>query len=72
GVLLGTSRKSFIGRVLAHASGGELPPPDERVIGTGATTAIGIAGGVEIVRVHDVAHNVQVARLADAIVRGIK
>ncbi|HVG00280.1 MAG TPA: dihydropteroate synthase, partial [Chloroflexia bacterium] len=72
GVLLGTSRKSFIGRVLARASGGELPPPDERVIGTGATTAIGIANGAEIVRVHDVAHNVQVARLADAVVRGIK
>jgi dihydropteroate synthase len=69
GVLLGTSRKSFIGRVLASASGGELPPPDERVIGTGATTAIAIANGAEIVRVHDVAHSVQVARIADAIVR---
>jgi dihydropteroate synthase len=72
GVLVGTSRKSFIGRVLARASGGELPPPEERVIGTGATTALAIANGAEIVRVHDVAHNVQVARMSDAIVRGLK
>ncbi|HEX8600007.1 MAG TPA: dihydropteroate synthase [Chloroflexia bacterium] len=72
GVLVGTSRKSFIGRVLARSSGGELPPPEERVIGTGATTALAIASGAEIVRVHDVAHNVQVARIADAIVRGLK
>jgi dihydropteroate synthase len=72
GILLGTSRKSFIGRVLAHSPGAEPSPPDERVIGTGATTAIGIANGVEIVRVHDVAYNVQVARIADAIVRRAK
>jgi dihydropteroate synthase len=72
GVLLGTSRKSFIGRVLARASGGALPPPEERVVGTVATTAIGIANGVEIVRVHDVAQNVQAARIADAIFRGIR
>lgn len=72
GVLVGTSRKSFIGRALARTSGGELPPPEERVIGTGATSAISIANGAEIVRVHDVAHNVQVARIADAIVRGTK
>ena len=72
GVLVGTSRKSFIGRVLARHTGGELPPPDERIIGTGATTALAIANGAEIVRVHDVAHNVQVARIADAIVRGLK
>ncbi|HEY0071326.1 MAG TPA: dihydropteroate synthase, partial [Chloroflexia bacterium] len=72
GVMVGTSRKSFIGRVLARASGGELPPPDERVIGTGATTALAVANGVEIVRVHDVVHNVQVARIADAIIRGLK
>lgn len=62
-VLLGTSRKSTIGKVL------ELPP-HERLEGTLATTAIGIAAGVDIVRVHDVAANVRVARMSDAIIRG--
>jgi dihydropteroate synthase len=62
-VLLGTSRKSTIGRVLGV-------PPDERLEGTLATTALGIAAGVDIVRVHDVAANVRVARMSDAIVRG--
>jgi dihydropteroate synthase len=68
-ILVGTSRKSFIGRVLAARTGGELPPPGERVIGTGATIAISVANGADIVRVHDVAHAVQVAAIADAIVR---
>jgi dihydropteroate synthase len=68
-VLVGTSRKSFIGRILAQGTGGELPPPQERVIGTGATVAVSIANGADVVRVHDVAHTVQVARIADAIVR---
>ncbi|MEA2574186.1 MAG: dihydropteroate synthase [Chloroflexia bacterium] len=72
GILVGTSRKSFLGRVLARSLGGELPAPEERVAATGATTALAIASGAEIVRVHDVAHNVQVARIADAIVRGLK
>jgi dihydropteroate synthase len=62
-VLLGTSRKSTIGKVL------DLPA-DERVEGTTATTALGVAAGVDIVRVHDVQANVRVARMADAIVRG--
>jgi dihydropteroate synthase len=62
-ILLGASRKSTIGRVL------DLPP-EERLEGTLATTALGIAGGVDIVRVHDVRANVRVARMADAIVRG--
>lgn len=61
-VLLGTSRKSFIGYTL------DLPP-DQRVEGTAATVAIGIARGADIVRVHDVAAMVRVARMADAIVR---
>ncbi|HEY3524342.1 MAG TPA: dihydropteroate synthase [Candidatus Limnocylindrales bacterium] len=63
-VLLGTSRKSTIGRVL------DLPP-DERIEGTVATTVLGIAAGADIVRVHDVRPNVRAARMADAIVRGI-
>lgn len=62
-VLLGTSRKSTLGRVL------DLPA-DERLEATLATTALGIAAGVDIVRVHDVRPNVRVARMTDAIVRG--
>ncbi len=61
-ILLGTSRKSFIGRVLKVA-------PAERSEGTGATVALGIQAGVDIVRVHDVAPIVQVVRMTDAIVR---
>jgi dihydropteroate synthase len=62
-ILLGTSRKSTIGRVL------DLPV-EERLEGTLATTALGIAAGVDIVRVHDVQPNVRVARISDAIIRG--
>jgi dihydropteroate synthase len=62
-ILVGTSRKSTIGKVL------DLPPED-RVEGTLATTALAIAAGVDIVRVHDVRENVRAARMADAIVRG--
>jgi dihydropteroate synthase len=63
-VLLGTSRKSTIGRVLGGL------PPEERLEGTLATTAIGVAAGVDIVRVHDVRANVRAALVADAISRG--
>ncbi|WP_029215358.1 dihydropteroate synthase [Kallotenue papyrolyticum] len=62
-ILLGTSRKSFIGLALGGA------PPHERVEGTAATVALGIAAGADIVRVHDVAVMARVARVADAIVR---
>jgi dihydropteroate synthase len=62
-LLLGTSRKSTIGKVLGL-------PVDERLEGTLATTALGIAAGVDIVRVHDVAANVRTARMSDAIIRG--
>jgi dihydropteroate synthase len=68
-ILIGTSRKGFIGRILAPLNNGEPPPPKERVTGTGATLAISIANGANIIRVHDVAPAVQVARVADAIVR---
>ncbi len=67
GILVGTSRKGFIGRILAH--GGKVPPPEERVTGTGATLAVSIANGADVVRVHDVAQAVEVARVADAIIR---
>jgi dihydropteroate synthase len=61
-VLLGTSRKSFIGKVLDA-------PPSQRVEGTAATVVLGIQAGVDIVRVHDVAPIVRAARMTDAIVR---
>jgi dihydropteroate synthase len=61
-ILLGTSRKSTLGRVL------DLPP-DQRVEATVATTVLGIAAGVDVVRVHDVKENVRAARMTDAIVR---
>ncbi len=63
-VLLGTSRKSTIGRVLGGL------PVEERLEGTLATTALGIAGGVDVVRVHDVRPNVRAALVADAVCRG--
>jgi len=62
-ILLGTSRKSTIGKVLDV-------PADQRVEGTMATTALGVAAGADIVRVHDVQENYRVARMSDAIVRG--
>jgi dihydropteroate synthase len=62
-VLLGTSRKSTLGKLL------DLPA-DQRVEATTATTALGIAAGVDMVRVHDVRENVRTARVTDAVVRG--
>jgi dihydropteroate synthase len=61
-VLLGPSRKSFIGYMLNL-------PPDKRLDGTAACVAIGIARGADIVRVHDVEPMLRVARMTDAIVR---
>jgi len=68
-ILIGTSRKTFIGRILARDRGGDLPSPQERVTGTGATLAVSIANGASVIRVHDVAPAVEVARITDAIVR---
>ena len=62
-ILLGTSRKSTLGRVL------DLPS-DRREEATIATTVLGIVAGVDLVRVHDVRPNVRAARMADAVVRG--
>jgi len=64
-LLVGTSRKRFIGATLASDKG-ELPP-GERVWGTAATVTASILGGAHIVRVHDVAEMAQVARMADAV-----
>ena len=63
-LLIGTSRKSTIATVLGSAS------IEDRVWGTAASVALSIAGGADIVRVHDVAAMKQVALVADAIVRG--
>ncbi len=62
-LLVGTSRKSTIGLVLNL-------PVEERLEGTAATVALSIAGGADIVRVHDVREMTRVARMSDAIVRG--
>ncbi|BCY18136.1 hypothetical protein hrd7_19850 [Leptolinea sp. HRD-7] len=61
-VLLGPSRKSFIGYTLNL-------PPEDRVEGTAAAVAVGITRGADIIRVHDVAAMTRVARMTDAIVR---
>jgi len=61
-VLLGPSRKSFIGYTL------DLPP-DDRVEGTAAAVSVGITRGADIIRVHDVREMVRIVRMTDAIVR---
>ncbi len=62
-LMIGTSRKGTIGKVL-----GDLPV-EERLEGTAATVAVAIVQGVDVVRVHDVRAMVRVARMTDAIVR---
>jgi dihydropteroate synthase len=64
-LLLGPSRKSFIGFTLNL-------PPDQRAEGTAAAVSVGIARGADIVRVHDVEMMVRVAKMTDAIVRNPK
>jgi dihydropteroate synthase len=66
-IVIGTSRKGFLGKALVRP--GEPPlPPGERLLGTAATVTASILGGAHIVRVHDVAEIVRVARVADSIV----
>ena len=62
-VLVGTSRKRFLGELLDGAG------PEDRAEGTAATVALAIAAGADIVRVHDVAHMARTRRVADAIIR---
>ncbi len=62
-ILAGLSRKSTIGRVLGL-------PENDRIEGTAATTAIAIANGADIVRVHDAKEMARVSRMSDAVVRG--
>jgi len=76
-ILLGSSRKSFIGWVLdltpeqRSNKVGFVAPGDQRLEGTAATVAIGIANGGDIVRVHDIKEMARVSKMSDAIVRGV-
>ena len=62
-IVLGTSRKKFIGTIIG------IPVPDQRDDGTAATVTFGIERGASVVRVHDVARMVRVARMTDAVLR---
>ena len=64
-VLLGTSRKSMIGKTLNL-------PVNQRVEGTIATTVMGIMSGCEFIRVHDIKENLRAARMTDAIINSEK
>ncbi|MDP2168211.1 MAG: dihydropteroate synthase [Thermodesulfovibrionales bacterium] len=63
-ILIGPSRKAFIGAILDGA------PPEERLEGTAAAVAVSVLNGANIVRVHDVAKMSRVVKVADAIKRG--
>ena len=64
-LLVGTSRKGFLGATLTRD--GKPTPPEERIWGTAATVTASILNGAHIVRVHDVSEMVQVARVADCL-----
>jgi dihydropteroate synthase len=68
-LLVGTSRKGFLGATLAH--NGKSLPPEQRIWGTAATVAASILNGAHIVRVHDVAEMAQVARVTDAVLNAL-
>jgi dihydropteroate synthase len=63
-ILVGVSRKTFIGRILGQ------PDPADRLTGSLAATAVAVANGTHIVRTHDVAATRQAMRVAEAIRRG--
>ena len=65
-LLVGTSRKSFIGRILGDGDG-NLAPVEERLHGTMASTTAAVLKGAHIVRVHDVGATLKTIRVADAI-----
>jgi dihydropteroate synthase len=65
-LLVGTSRKGFLGATLARD--GKPAPPEERIWGTAATVTASILNGAHIVRVHDVEEMAQLARVADCVV----
>lgn len=65
-LLVGSSRKGFLGRTLARE--GQLAPPLDRIWGTAATVTAAILNGAHMVRVHDVTEMIQIARVADCVV----
>jgi dihydropteroate synthase len=69
-LLVGTSRKGFLGATLARD--GKSAPPEERLWATAATVTASILGGAHIVRVHDVREMAQVARVADCLLDAAK
>ena len=64
-LVVGASRKKFLGKILG------TDDPNDRKEGTAATVALSIAGGADVVRVHDVREMARVAKVSDAIVRGV-
>jgi dihydropteroate synthase len=68
-IVIGTSRKAFLGKALAKL-GEPSAPSEDRLLGTAASVTASILGGAHIVRVHDVAEMAGVARVADAVVNG--
>ncbi len=66
-VLVGASRKSFIGKVLAPLGAGRVLDTSERLWGTAATVAWAVAHGARVVRVHDVAEMAEVVRMVEAV-----
>ena len=66
-LLVGTSRKSFIGKVLAPHGAGSAREVDGRLWGTAATVAWAVAHGARILRVHDVAEMSDVVRMVEAV-----
>jgi dihydropteroate synthase len=72
-LLVGASRKSFIGRLIGSTRAGETPatptpvPPNQRVMGTISAHVLAVAGGADILRVHDVRAHIEAVRVADAI-----
>jgi len=69
-LLVGTSRKGFLGATLAR--NGKPAPPEERLWATAATVTASILGGAHIVRVHDVAEMAQVVRVADCLLDPVR
>src|SRR5258707_10690047 len=69
-LLVGTSRKGFLGATLAKD--GKPAPPEERIWATAATVTASIFGGSHIVRVHDVAEMVQVSRVCDCVLGALR
>lgn len=69
-VLIGTSRKGFLGMILREA--GIETAAAERDIATAATVALAVRDGASVLRVHNVGHGVQAARIADAMVRALR